>query len=129
MQQNAPGSDPEPCEPQAPGGAAAASPGDANAGPGPARNAPGRRCRRCPRTLAVLRVHQAVGDGVGERQQLLGVQELQQVPAPRPLPLAQPRARHGRAWCSAERPPERAAGTEVPLGERARGGAKRLEAG
>lgn len=119
----------QPCEPRAPPGSPdrrRPGPGEANAGlgagPGPARQGPGRRC---PRTLAALRVHQAVGDGVGERQQLLGVQELQQVPAPRPLPLAQPRARHGRpARCSAGRRLERAAGSEVPLAGAAAGEAE-----
>lgn len=91
------------------------------AGPGPAPQAPDRRF---PRTLAALRVHQAVGDGVGERQQLLGLQQLQQVPAARPLPLAQPRGRHGRpARCSARRRLERAARNGGSARENGRGAA------
>lgn len=47
--------------------------------------------------MAALRVDQAVGDGVRQRQQLLGAEQLEQLAAPGLLPLAQPRRGHGPA--------------------------------
>ena len=73
--------------------------------PGPARGGWGRQ--EAPRTLAGLRVHEAVGDGVGQSDQLLGLQQLQQLAAPGLLPFAQPQRRHrpGPGRRSADRSP------------------------
>lgn len=50
-----------------------------------------------PHTLAVLRMYQAVSDGVRQRQQLLGLEQLQYLAAAGLLPLAQPQRRHPQA--------------------------------
>lgn len=50
-----------------------------------------------PHTLAVLRMYQAISDGVRQRQQLLGLEQLQYLAAAGLLPLAQPQRRHPQA--------------------------------